>query len=55
MSVSLLYIDPQSGSLLFQLLLSGLLSILIFFKRIVMFVRVLFHKKKPGNDDEQPL
>lgn len=38
----LLYIDPGSGSLLFQMILSGLLTILVFFKRLVHFFRALF-------------
>ena len=41
----LLYIDPGSGSLLFQALLSGLLTVVVFFKRIVAFFKFKFGKK----------
>jgi hypothetical protein len=41
----LLYIDPGSGSLLFQALLSGLLTVVVFFKRIVAFIKFKFGKK----------
>ena len=42
----LLYIDPGSGSLLFQALLSVLLTIVVFFKRIVAFIKFKFGKHK---------
>lgn len=45
------YIDPGSGSLLFQALLSGLLTILIFFKRIVAHFKYKFGKKKTEEID----
>lgn len=38
----LLYIDPGTGSLIFQAILSGLLTVIIFFKRIVSFVKFIF-------------
>lgn len=41
----LLYIDPQSGSLFFQLLISGLLSVAVFFKQIWAFIKSVFTKK----------
>jgi hypothetical protein len=37
----LLYIDPGSGSLLFQVLLSALLTVSVFFKKVVGFFRYL--------------
>lgn len=40
----LLYIDPGSGSLLFQALLSGILTIAVFYKRIVALIRQKFGK-----------
>jgi hypothetical protein len=40
------YIDPGSGSLLFQALLSGLLTILVFYKRVIAYIKYLFSKKK---------
>jgi hypothetical protein len=45
MSSYLAYIDPGSGSLLFQALLSGLLTILVYFKRIVGYFKLKFGKK----------
>ena len=45
-SLILLYIDPGSGSLLFQALVSGFLTVVIFFKRIVAYVKYLFLKGK---------
>ncbi len=45
----LLYIDPGSGSLIFQALLSGLLTVLVFFKRIVAYFKVRFGK----NEEEE--
>jgi hypothetical protein len=51
MSQFLLYIDPGSGSLLFQALLSGLLTVLVFFKRIVAYFKYKFGKKKTEEID----
>ena len=42
----LLYIDPGSGSLLFQALLSGFLTVVVFFKRIIAFFKFKFGKNK---------
>jgi hypothetical protein len=50
-SLTLLYIDPGSGSLLFQALVSGFLTVVIFFKRIVAYVKHLFLKKKPKKEE----
>lgn len=44
--VSLLYLDPGSGSLLFQALISGFLTIMIFFKKIIAFLKFKFLKKE---------
>lgn len=46
-----IYIDPGSGSLLFQALLSAFLTIALFFKNIVTYVKYLFGKKKGINSD----
>jgi hypothetical protein len=51
MSHFLLYIDPGSGSLLFQALLSGLLTALVFFKRIVAYFKYKFGKKNTEEID----
>ena len=42
----LAYIDPGAGSLIFQALLSGLLTIVVFYKRVILFVKNLFKKKE---------
>ena len=42
----LLYIDPGSGNLLFQLLLSMVVTFGIFFKQTIAFIRAIFSKKK---------
>lgn len=47
------YIDPGSGSMIFQLLLAGILGILTFFKNIKYFVLSLFGKKKDEIDGEK--
>ena len=51
MNSFLIYIDPGSGSLLFQALLSGLLTILVFFKRIVAYIKYKFGNKKTEEID----
>ncbi len=47
----ILYIDPGSGSLLFQAFLSGLLTALVFFKRIVAYFKYKFGKKNTQEID----
>jgi hypothetical protein len=42
----LAYIDPGTGSLLFQAILSGLLTIVVFYKRVILFIKQLFKKKE---------
>jgi hypothetical protein len=49
----LLYIDPGSGSLLFQALLSGLLTVVVFFKRIVAYIKFRFGKAADRSDIEK--
>ena len=49
----LLYIDPGSGSLLFQALLSGLLTVVVFFKRIVAYIKFRFGKNADTSDIEK--
>ena len=48
----LLYIDPGAGSLIFQALLSGLLSIIFFYKRILIFIKSKFNKKDNSETDD---
>jgi len=54
-TMTLLYIDPGSGSLLFQALLSGLLTIVVFFKRIVAYIKFRFEKVKETAKIEKKL
>ena len=42
----ILYIDPGTGSLLFQAILSGFLTIVVFFKRIKAFIMLKFMPKE---------
>ena len=49
----LLYLDPGSGSLLFQALLSGLLTVVVFFKRIVAYIKFRFGKAEETSDLEK--
>jgi len=42
------YIDPGSGSILFQALLSAILTVIVFFRRIVNFFKLFFIRKKKG-------
>jgi len=49
----LLYIDPGSGSLLFQALLSGLLTVVVFFKRIVAYIKFRFGKAEDNSEIEK--
>ena len=48
----ILYIDPGSGSLLFQAFLSGLLTVVVYYKRIVAFLKIKFSGNKSDAEDE---
>ena len=50
--MSLLYIDPGAGSLIFQALLSGFLSLIFFYKKILIFIKSKFNKKDISKDDD---
>jgi hypothetical protein len=45
-----LYLDPGSGSLLLQLLISGLLGVGVFFLSKVRAIRKFFQKNDPDAD-----
>ena len=49
----LLYIDPGTGSLLFQLIISGIVSLLMFYKKIVSILKFKFgnHESDDKNID----
>ena len=49
----LLYIDPGSGSLIFQALLSGFLTLLVFYKRVIAFVKTFFSKEDNKAEEEK--
>jgi len=53
MSINL-YIDPGSGSLLLQALIAGIISLVVFFKNIKLFISNFFYiivnKFKKKND-----
>ena len=53
MTNMLLYIDPGSGSLIFQALISAFFTILLFFKRIVTFLKFKFGKKTKNNEETE--
>ena len=48
----LLYIDPGSGSLIFQALLSGFLTLLVFYKRVIAYIKSFFTKEKNKAEEE---
>jgi hypothetical protein len=41
-----LYIDPGTGSLLFQALVSGMLTALVFFRKIIAYFKYKLGNKK---------
>lgn len=45
------YINPGSGSYLFQTIIGGLLSIVYFFKKIFLSIISIFSKKKDTDKD----
>ena len=47
-----MYIDPGAGSLLFQALLSGILTIFIFYKRMMIYLKSKFSKKDNSKLDD---
>lgn len=53
MTIILLYIDPGSGSLIFQALLSGFLTFLVFYKSAITYVKSIFSKKEIKEEDEK--
>jgi hypothetical protein len=49
----LLYIDPGSGSLIFQALLSGFLTLLVFYKKAIAYVKSFFSKNDNKAEEEK--
>jgi len=52
MHFQLIYIDPQTGSLLFQFFLSAFFSVIVFFKQIRLKVFLIFISKKDKTKEE---
>lgn len=50
--IRLMYIDPGSGSLFFQMILSALLTGLVFFKKVKLYIKHIFLGKRPNNTDD---
>jgi hypothetical protein len=48
----ILYIDPGVGSLLFQALLSGILTVVVFYKRIIAIIKQKFGKNIDNTNRE---
>jgi hypothetical protein len=48
----LLYVDPGAGSLFFQAILSGFLTFIVFYKRIIMYIKLKFKKDKETENSE---
>ena len=49
----LLYIDPGSGSLIFQALVSGFLTLLVFYKRVIAYIKSFFFKENDNAEEEK--
>ncbi|KAA6309976.1 hypothetical protein EZS27_038637 [termite gut metagenome] len=49
----LLYIDPGTGGLLIQMLLAFGLAVLLYLKKIIRWVKVLFGYKKEQIDNDE--
>ncbi|HNR16555.1 MAG: hypothetical protein JNK27_11570 [Chitinophagaceae bacterium] len=50
--MSLLYIDPGSGSYLVQVIIGAILGIVMFFKNIKLFILSLFRRSPKKQQDE---
>lgn len=50
--LSFLYIDPGTGSLIYQAILSGFLTFIVFFKKIVAFIKLAFKSKKEDKNND---
>lgn len=47
----LLYIDPGSGSFLFQILMAGILGVAFYFKQIRRKIAAIFGQKLPQDEE----
>jgi hypothetical protein len=48
--MALLYLDAGSGSYLVQAIIAGVVGVLLYFKKIWLFIKSFFYK--PKKDDE---
>ena len=56
--IPLLYVDPGSGSYILQILIAGIISVIIFFRNIKLYVKTFFYrlfKKKADHDGNKDL
>lgn len=51
----LLYIDPSSGSMIFQAAIAGLMGFLMFFKQLKSKISSLFNKKKKSDKSTEEI
>jgi len=49
----LLYIDPSSGSMIFQAAIAGIMGFLMFFKRLKFKITNLFNKQRQTFQSEE--
>lgn len=49
----ILYLDPNTGSLLIQFLIAGIFGVILFFKQILLRIKYLYYRlfrKKPEDE-----
>ena len=51
--LKLCYIDPSTGSLVFQAILSSFLTVLLFFKKIKLYLLAIFTHKKADKENKK--
>ena len=53
MQTILLYIDPDSGSYILQMIIAAVLGISFFFKNFWLAIKTFLFGKRPGKDEEK--
>ncbi|WP_156088753.1 hypothetical protein [Mucilaginibacter pedocola] len=53
LSLILAYIDPGSGSLIYQVILSAVLTLSVFWKNIKLYVSAILNRSKTPKEDEE--
>lgn len=51
--MKLLYIDPGAGSLLLQAIIAGIVSVLVFFNKIKLYIIYIFSRIFGGKKNEE--